>query len=79
VRLGVTGTKLAPKYKAEAKARAEQVAHLIREMQRRGYSIRGMATELTRREVPTPRGGRWHPELVKRIVQRLDESCSSRT
>jgi hypothetical protein len=34
---------LAPKYRAEAKVRAEQLAPLIREMQKRGYSMRGFA------------------------------------
>jgi hypothetical protein len=71
VRLGVHG--VAPKYHAEAKARAEQLAPIIREIRRRGYSIRGMAVELTKRKVQTPRGGSWHPQLVKRIVERLEE------
>jgi hypothetical protein len=38
----------------------------------RGYSIRGMAAELEKRKVQTPRDGAWHPHLVKRIVERLD-------
>src|SRR5262245_25382453 len=47
VRLGSYGAEtLAPKYQAEAKARAEQLAPVIREMPRRGYSIRGIAVEL---------------------------------
>jgi hypothetical protein len=45
---------------------------IVRELQRDGYSMRGIAAELGRRRVPTPRGGSWHPQLVKRIVQRLD-------
>jgi DNA invertase Pin-like site-specific DNA recombinase len=73
VRLGVHGAEtLAPKYQAEAKARAEQYAPVIRELQRDGYSVRGIATELERRKVPTPRGGTGHPQLVKRIVERLE-------
>ncbi len=73
VRLGVHGAEtLAPKYRAEAKARAEQYAPIIRELQRDGYSMRGMAGELEKRKVPTPRGGAWHPQLVKRVVQRLN-------
>jgi hypothetical protein len=59
------------KYRAEAKARAEQYAPIIRELQRDGYSIRGIAGELEKRKPQTPRGGAWHPQLVKRIVQRL--------
>jgi hypothetical protein len=41
---------------------------------KRGYSMRGIANELTKRKVQTPRGGSWHPQLVKRIVQRLPAS-----
>jgi hypothetical protein len=48
---------LAPKYQAEAKDRAEQLAPVIREMQKRGYSMRGIANELKK--------------FVKRIVERL--------
>ena len=73
-KLGRTGAEiLAPKYRAEAKARAEQIAPVIRELQQQGYSMRGMADELDRRKVQTPRGGAWHPQLVKRIVQRLEQ------
>jgi hypothetical protein len=72
VRLGIHGAEtLAPKYRAEAKARAEKIAPVIRELQRDGYSMRGIAGELNKRKVETPRGGAWHPQLVKRIVRRL--------
>jgi hypothetical protein len=73
VRLGVHAAEtLAPKYRAEAKARAEQYAPINRELQRDGYSMRGIAAELEKRKVETPHGGVWHPQLVKRVVQRLD-------
>jgi DNA invertase Pin-like site-specific DNA recombinase len=72
VQLGRTGAEiLAPKFRAEAKARAERLAPIIRELQRDGHSMRAIAGELDRRKVPTPRGGAWHPQLVKRIVERL--------
>jgi DNA invertase Pin-like site-specific DNA recombinase len=72
VKLGVHGAKtLAPKYKAEAKARADQLAPLIRQLQRDGYSMRGIAGELSKRKIETPRAGVWHPQLVKRIVHRM--------
>jgi DNA invertase Pin-like site-specific DNA recombinase len=72
VRLGRTGAEiLAPKYRAEALDRAKQLEPLMREMQNAGYSIRRMATELTNRKVKTPRGGDWHPQTVKMVVQRL--------
>ncbi len=73
VRLGSYGADaLAPKYRAEARARAKQYAPIIRELQRDGYSMRGIANELTKRKVQTPRGGSWHPQLIKRIVERLE-------
>jgi hypothetical protein len=31
-----------------------------------------IAAELEKRKVPTPKGGTWHPELVTRIVRRLE-------
>ena len=72
VRLGSHGAEtLAPKYRAEAKVRAQQLAPLIRDFQKLGYSMHGIANELKKRKVQTPRGGSWHPQLVKRIVQRL--------
>ena len=49
----------------------EQLAPLIRELRRDGYSFNGMAVELEKREVPTPGGGKWHRQIVKLIVQRL--------
>jgi DNA invertase Pin-like site-specific DNA recombinase len=72
VRLGRTGAEiLAPKYHAEALDRAKQLEPVIREMQNAGYSMRRMATELTNRKVKTPRGGDWHPQTVKMVMQRL--------
>jgi DNA invertase Pin-like site-specific DNA recombinase len=72
VRLGSYGAEtLAPKYHDEAMARAEKLAPIILELQRDGYSMRGIAAELQKRKVPTPRGGTWHSQLVKRIVERL--------
>jgi DNA invertase Pin-like site-specific DNA recombinase len=71
VRLGPHGAVLASRYRAEAEDRARALAPTLRELQERGMSLRDMARELTKRKQPTPRGGSWHPELVKRIVQRF--------
>jgi DNA invertase Pin-like site-specific DNA recombinase len=72
VRLGTYGAEtLAPKYRAEAKVRAEQLAPIILKLQRDGYSMRGIAAELEKGKVETPRSGAWHPQLVKRVMQRL--------
>ena len=71
VRLGPHGVVLASRYRAEADERARALAPTLRELQERGMSLRDMARELTKRKQPTPRGGAWHPQLVRRIVQRL--------
>jgi len=59
------------KYRGEALDRAKRLEPIIREMQNEGYSMRRMATELTKRKVKTPRGGDWHPQTVKMVIQRL--------
>ena len=71
VRLGPHGAILASRYRAEADERAQTLAPTLRELQGRGMSLRDMARELTRRKVPTPRGGHWHPQLVARMAERL--------
>jgi DNA invertase Pin-like site-specific DNA recombinase len=72
VKLGVNGAEmLAPKWKAEAMARAVELAPIIRDLQAKRYSLREMAAELTRRKITTPRGGRWSAQTVKMVVGRL--------
>jgi DNA invertase Pin-like site-specific DNA recombinase len=70
--LGAHARVLAPQYQAEARERAKQLAPLIHDLQQQGYSLRDIAAELDKRKVATPRGGKWHPQLVQRIVQRLE-------
>jgi DNA invertase Pin-like site-specific DNA recombinase len=73
VRLGRHGADvLAPRRRAEAQQRAEALAPTVREMQAQGMSLRGIAAELTKRKVPTPRGGKWHAETVTNLVERLE-------
>ena len=62
---------VAPKYRAEALDRARQLEPVMREMQFKGYSMRRMASELNERAVQTARGGDWHPQTVKMVLQRL--------
>jgi DNA invertase Pin-like site-specific DNA recombinase len=62
--------RLAPAYRAEAMARARQLAPVLSEMKKAGLSARQMATELTARGVPTPNGGRWHGQTVIRMLDR---------
>jgi DNA invertase Pin-like site-specific DNA recombinase len=71
-RLGSYGADvLAPRYRAEADQRAKALAPVVRELQQRGLTLRGMAAELTKRKVKTPRGGNWHPDTVARLIERL--------
>lgn len=71
-RLGRYGAKvLAPRLRKEARQRAKALRPVIYELQDQGLSLRAMARELTKRKVPTPRGGHWHPQLVARVVERL--------
>jgi hypothetical protein len=53
-------------------ARATELEPVIRQLQREGYNLLDMAAELTKRKIPTPRGGEWHPQTVKRVLQRLE-------
>jgi DNA invertase Pin-like site-specific DNA recombinase len=77
VRLGRHGAEvLAPKYQEDAYQRAKELEPIIREMQGKRYSMRRMATELTKRKVKTPRGGAWHPQTVKMVVRRLGASVT---
>jgi DNA invertase Pin-like site-specific DNA recombinase len=71
VRLGVTGAERAKRYKAEALARAVELAPVLRDLQQQGLSLSGIAAELMKRRVPTPRGGLWHPQLVAHVLERI--------
>jgi hypothetical protein len=44
----------------------------LRELQAKHMTLRGMAAELTRRKIATPRGGKWHPQTVRQVLDRLD-------
>ena len=71
-RLGSYGADvLAPKWKAEATQRAEQLAPTLRALQAEGLTLRGIAERLNERQIATPRGGRWHPQTVGRLLERL--------
>jgi len=71
-KLGRTGRVRAKENKAAAQKHASSLAPLIREIQAAGFtSVRAVAGELNRREVPTPRGGQWHPTTVARVLARI--------
>jgi DNA invertase Pin-like site-specific DNA recombinase len=62
--------RLAPAYHAAAMERARQLAPVLAELKDAGMSARKMAAELTVRGIPTPNGGRWHGQTVRRILER---------
>ena len=65
------------------KARALQVAHdlapIFADVQARGATtLRQIAAELNRREIPTARGGRWAASGVRNILDRIEsDNCAS--
>ena len=77
VKLGRHGAEvLAPMYRNEARQRANDLKPIIEELKAKGYSLARMATELSKRKVPTPRGGRWDHSSVRNVMQRLDERAN---
>jgi transposase len=59
--------------KQAADARAEALASTIRALQLKGLvSFKSIARELNEREIPTARGGKWHPSSVSRLLRRLE-------
>jgi DNA invertase Pin-like site-specific DNA recombinase len=57
--------------KANAKARADNVAGLILPMRHAGRTLREIAAELDKAGVKTARGGSWQASQVKRVLERL--------
>ena len=50
--------------------RAVSLAALLGELKARGLSSRAIASELTRKGIATPLGGKWHPQTVLRVLHR---------
>jgi hypothetical protein len=51
---------------------AKSLDRTIRQLKTAGHTTaRALCEELARRQVPTARGGDWHPTTVKRLVARL--------
>jgi DNA invertase Pin-like site-specific DNA recombinase len=71
IRLGRNGAdRLAPAYRAAATERAQRLAPVLAGLIGAGMSVRWMAAELTARGIPTPSGGRWHGQTVRRMIDR---------
>ena len=63
---------LAPRNKAAAAARANDLVTTIESIRAEGHvSVRAIAEALNARAIPTPRGGRWHIASVQRLLKRL--------
>ena len=63
---------LAPRYREEAHQRAVQLQPVIAELKGQGLSLAKIASELNKRKIPTPRGGRWWDHSsVRNVLQRL--------
>jgi hypothetical protein len=74
--LGHRASNVADKARtARAVAKAADLAPIIAELQAAGITtLRGIADELNRRDVPTAAGrGRWQPVQVSRVLRRLAE------
>ena len=49
----------------------QETMRIVRELRDQGLTLRAIATELTRLGRPTLRGGAWHPEHVRRCLDRV--------
>ena len=59
--------------KAKADEHAEALRETVAEIQAAGITTsNGIAGELNRRHIATPRGGKWHPTSVMRLFTRLE-------
>jgi hypothetical protein len=53
--------------------RAEAFGPSIRKLRKEGFvSIKAIARELNKQGILTPRGSKWHPTTVSRLLRRLD-------
>ena len=71
MRLGRNAERLACANRATALDRARQIEPVLAELNRSGMTTREIAAELTARGLTTPRGGRWHPQTVRRVMERV--------
>lgn len=57
--------------KQQADARAKQLEAILTPLQQNGATLREIATALNEANVATPRQGTWHPNSVRRMLQRI--------
>ncbi len=71
VQLGRNAERLAVINHAAAVDRANEIKGLVVELAGSGMTTREIAQELTARGIATPLGGRWHPQTVRRAMERI--------
>lgn len=72
VELGANGKRLAEANREAANTRAQDLAPVLEEIRAKGHeTVKEITAELNRREIPTARGGQWHPTSTQRLLQRI--------
>ncbi|MCB1209519.1 MAG: recombinase family protein [Verrucomicrobiales bacterium] len=72
-KLGTNGAVLGAENRKKALATMEAVRPMLAEIEAAGIkTVRGIAEELNKRNVPTPTGRRWHPTSVHRLLGRMN-------
>ena len=72
------GWKLAEANREAANTRAKNLTRVVWEIRNDGHStIREIAAELNRREIPTARGGRWRENTTHRLLSRIEHLATS--
>lgn len=72
VKLGANGHKLAEANKEAANDTAAALAPVVDKIRKAGHeTVKDITAELNRREIPTARGGKWHPTSTQRLLKRI--------
>jgi len=72
VKLGANGHKLAEANKEAANDTAAALAPVVNQIRAKGHeTVKDITAELNRREIPTARGGKWHPTSTQRLLKRI--------
>lgn len=72
VQLGKNGKKLAIQNRRKADQFAKKLRPVIHQLEKTGVTtLRGIADELNRREIPTYHGARWHKTTVHNLLRRM--------
>jgi DNA invertase Pin-like site-specific DNA recombinase len=70
--LSAAGRVGAARNRARAIEKAQAIEFALRDLVQQGRSLRAIATTLTARRIPTPRGGSWHAQSVKNALRLLE-------